>query len=208
MRSPREMIVALCIVGIASAVGAQGTAAKVEPVLKHIPAGAAGFVVVNDVASLVGKVEKLMAEYGVDQMLEFGLDRQLERVLSCGEARQGMLIAGQIVYEVDQLAERHLVDSVEINRRTPRQSAPAACQTEEPQDRRTSPKASTDSVGEVPASQAPTNRLEASVFSDAPTTRVGKTLGSKFLGFGNGFAYCSQYQIFKHFYIIRVYYLG
>ncbi len=42
---------------------------KAEPVMKHIPAGAMGFVVVNNVKGTLGRVENLLNEIGVGQMI-------------------------------------------------------------------------------------------------------------------------------------------
>ena len=72
MASSRTSLVAVCILLVASGVCAQGGAkamAKPESVLDHIPAGALGFAVVSSAEGVAGKVDKLLADLGVSQML-------------------------------------------------------------------------------------------------------------------------------------------
>lgn len=70
MTSLRKTVVLACVLSMA--VGAWAQAAeppKVEPVLSRIPAGTMGFVVVNNVRATAGRVDKLLADLGLDQML-------------------------------------------------------------------------------------------------------------------------------------------
>jgi hypothetical protein len=65
----RKVMIALTIGLILTSVSisqAQDTAAApAEPVLKHIPAGAVGYVIVNNIQSTIDKVEKFAVEIGV-----------------------------------------------------------------------------------------------------------------------------------------------
>jgi len=46
-----------------------GQAAKPEPVISHIPAGSMGFVVVSNLESMTGKVDKFVDDLGFGGML-------------------------------------------------------------------------------------------------------------------------------------------
>ena len=54
----RKILSLSCVLLLSAS--AWGQAAKPEPVITHIPAGAMGFVVVNDLQSMTGKVDKFM----------------------------------------------------------------------------------------------------------------------------------------------------
>lgn len=54
--------------GASGAAGASG--AKIEPVLSHLPAGSMGFVVINNAKAMADKVDKLLVDLGLEEMLK------------------------------------------------------------------------------------------------------------------------------------------
>ena len=75
MSSYRTLTVSLCVLMLAGPAWAQDAAVAVaaeaaaEPVLSHIPAGSLGFVVIPSAKRMAGKVDKLLADLGLAQML-------------------------------------------------------------------------------------------------------------------------------------------
>jgi hypothetical protein len=76
MLTARRFPAFLCVLFLTGVVCAQPAATatvpampKAEPVMKHIPAGTMGFVVVNDVKGTLGRVESFLNEIGVGQMM-------------------------------------------------------------------------------------------------------------------------------------------
>jgi hypothetical protein len=69
MTSLRKIVVLACVLSVAASAWAQAAPAKAEPVLSRIPAGTMGFVVVNNVQATAGRIDKLLADLGLDQML-------------------------------------------------------------------------------------------------------------------------------------------
>jgi hypothetical protein len=67
MRKTHIAVTITLLLALTSGIWAQDTAAEApaESVLKHIPAGAMGYVVVNDVQNTITKVEKFMTSIGV-----------------------------------------------------------------------------------------------------------------------------------------------
>lgn len=63
----RKILSLSCVLLLSAS--AWGQVAKPEPVITHIPAGAMGFVVVNDLQSMTGKVDKFMDKLGFGEML-------------------------------------------------------------------------------------------------------------------------------------------
>ena len=135
---------------------------------------------------------------GVDRMLEFELDRQLARVLTSGKDPQGIFVADKITQEVDWLADWYLSDPVEVHRSEPRTAPAAPAKRPAFEDRpkrredgrrgggggerssRTGGRSAGKPAERTSDKPPPVNRLKANVFSDEPTTRIEKTLGSKF----------------------------
>jgi len=79
MQAFRAILMFLCLAGIAGGVCAQDQPAdtapampKAEPVINHVPAGAAGYVVVNNIRRGAAKVEKFLGQTGLAGMV--GLD--------------------------------------------------------------------------------------------------------------------------------------
>ncbi|MDP6544192.1 MAG: hypothetical protein QGH60_09395 [Phycisphaerae bacterium] len=66
MRKPHVAVTITLLLALTSGLWAQDTAAEApaESVLKHIPAGATGYVVVNNVQNTVTKIEKFMTSIG------------------------------------------------------------------------------------------------------------------------------------------------
>ena len=71
MLSYRTMTLAACLLSVAWPLAAQDAPAppKIEPVLGHIPAGAAGFVVISNLQTACAKAQKFLADLGVDDFL-------------------------------------------------------------------------------------------------------------------------------------------
>jgi len=76
MQAFRAIPMFLCLVGIAGGLRAQSQPAdtvpampKAEPVINHVPAGAAGYVVVNNIRQGAAKIEKFLAQTGLDRMV-------------------------------------------------------------------------------------------------------------------------------------------
>lgn len=71
----RNTIVCSCVLLMASGAFTQGADApkqdfpKVEPVLSHMPAGSLGFAVIPNARLTAGKVDKFIADLGLDKML-------------------------------------------------------------------------------------------------------------------------------------------
>ncbi len=80
MQTSRTLLGFLCVVSLAGGAWAQveptATTAPAlptpEPVITHIPAGAMGFVVVNNIQESINRVEKLLTEIGLGSMVGLG----------------------------------------------------------------------------------------------------------------------------------------
>jgi len=83
MKPLRTVLVAICLLSAASGAWAEAPPVKVppakappakampkaEPILTHMPAGSAGFVIINNAKATAGKVDKFIDELGLSQML-------------------------------------------------------------------------------------------------------------------------------------------
>ena len=69
MRAIRTLVVFSCVLSLAGIAPAQ-PAGGVSPVLKHVPADAIGFLVVNNVKAATDSADKYLAEIGLDKMIK------------------------------------------------------------------------------------------------------------------------------------------
>lgn len=72
MRFAKLSVVMLCVVSVSTGALAQGsiTLSGADPVLRHIPAGALGFIVVNNVKSAAAKVDAYLSAIGLGEMVQ------------------------------------------------------------------------------------------------------------------------------------------
>jgi len=96
VRTLRTILVVLCVVSLPVAGYAQGAgapAAKADPVLKLIPAGSLGYVVVNDLKGALANMDKFIADIGLDPLVKMtmptGLLDGVKTALRLGEGFTG-----------------------------------------------------------------------------------------------------------------------
>ena len=105
MRTLRRTLVLGCVLAVASAGLAQTAvptpvkkplvAVKVEPVLGHVPAGSAGFLVLNNVQKSVGNIEKFLDGIGMGEMIKKNMpDGLLRAALASLKVGEGFNPAG------------------------------------------------------------------------------------------------------------------
>jgi len=137
MRTPRRTLVLGCVLAVASAGLAQTAvpppvkkplvAVKVEPVLGHIPAGSAGFLVLNNVQKSVGNIEKFIDGIGMGEMIKQNMPDGLLRAALAGlNVGEGFNSAGGLAVVMLDPAkfDVDLIDMVTATTR-PRATKPA-----------------------------------------------------------------------------------